>query len=71
LGLRDLASAALDGPQGNRPTAEHAGIAFQRQAGIPVAYKGVQFDEGSRAEILVDRELMIEIKAVANILPGA
>jgi len=49
---------------------EQAGIAFQRQVGIPVAYKGVLFDEGFRADILVDRELSIEIKAVANILPA-
>ena len=49
---------------------EQAGIAFQRQAGIPVTYKGVQFDEGFRADILVHRQLIIEIKAVANILPA-
>src|SRR5487761_1916612 len=49
---------------------EQAGIAFQRQAGIPVTYKGVQFDEGFRADILVDRQLIIEIKAVANLLPA-
>jgi GxxExxY protein len=46
-----------------------AGITFERQAGIPVAYKGVQFDEGFRADILVERQLIIEIKAVATILP--
>ena len=28
---------------------QQAEIAFQRQAGIPVTYKGVQFDEGFRA----------------------
>jgi GxxExxY protein len=49
---------------------EQAGIAFQRQAAIPVIYKGVQFDEGFRADILVDQQLIIEIKAVANILPA-
>ncbi len=47
-----------------------AEIAFQRQAGIPVTYKGVQFDEGFRADILVDRQVIIEIKAVANLLPA-
>jgi GxxExxY protein len=46
-----------------------AGITFERQAGIPVAYKGDQFDEGFRADILVERQLIIEIKAVATILP--
>ena len=45
-------------------------IAFQRQAGIPVTYKGVQFDEGFRTDILVDRQVIIEIKAVANLLPA-
>jgi GxxExxY protein len=47
-----------------------AGIAFERQTGISVAYKGVQFDEGFRADILVDRQLILEIKAVASILPA-
>jgi GxxExxY protein len=47
-----------------------AGIAFERQTGIPVAYKGVQFDEGFRADVLVDRQLILEIKAVASILPA-
>ena len=49
---------------------QQAQIAFQRQAGIPVTYNGVQFDEGFRADILVDRQLIIEIKAVANLLPA-
>ena len=30
---------------------EQAGIAFERQVGIPVTYKGIQFDEGFRADI--------------------
>ena len=49
---------------------EQAGIPFERQAGIPVIYKGVKFDEGFRADILVDRQLIVEIKAVANIVPA-
>ena len=49
---------------------EQAGIAFQRQAGIPVIYKGIKFDEGFRAGVLVDGQLIIEIKAVASIPPA-
>ncbi len=49
---------------------EQAGIVFERQARIPVSYKGVQFDEGFRADILVDHQLIVEIKAVANIVPA-
>lgn len=33
---------------------EQAGITFQRQAGIPISYKGLQLEEGFRADILVD-----------------
>ena len=43
-----------------------AGIACPRQAGIPVACKGVRFDAGFRADIPVDRQLIIAIKAVAT-----
>lgn len=46
-----------------------ADIAFERQVGIPVIYKGVQFDEGFRADILVDRQVVVEIKAVAKLIP--
>jgi GxxExxY protein len=48
---------------------EQAGIAFQREAAVRVTYKGVQFDEGFRADILVQRQLIVEIKAVAALLP--
>ena len=49
---------------------ERAGIACQRQAGIPVTCKGLRFDAGFRADIPVDRQLIIAIKAVANIVPA-
>lgn len=39
-----------------------------RRTGIPVIYNGVQFDEGFRADTLVDRQLIDEIKGVANIV---
>lgn len=47
-----------------------AEIAFERQVGIPVAYKGLKFDEGFRADILVDRQVVVEIKAVARLVPA-
>lgn len=49
---------------------EQAGIAFERQAGIPVFYKSVQLEEGFRADIVVDRQIIIEIKAAASIIPA-
>ena len=46
-----------------------AGIAFERQVTIPVIYKTTPIDEGFRADIVVEREVILEIKAVTAILP--
>ena len=47
-----------------------AQIAVERQAGIPVTDKSARFDEGCRADILVDRRLIVDIGAVAKIAPA-
>ena len=49
---------------------DRAGLAFERQVGVPVTYKGVVLDEGFRADIVVERKVILEIKAVATILPA-
>ena len=49
---------------------QRAGLPFERQVGIPVTYKGLTVDEGFRADIVVDRKVILEIKAVAAILPA-
>ena len=43
---------------------------FERQVCIPVMYEGLILDEGFRADIVVDRKVILEIKAVAAILPA-
>ncbi len=45
-----------------------AGIEFKRQVGIPVTYKGMQLDEGFRADVLVAGHVILKIKAVTTIL---
>jgi GxxExxY protein len=44
-------------------------IAFERQVPIPVEYKGVKLDCGYRADIVVDRKILVEIKAIDSLLP--
>ena len=46
-----------------------AGIPFERQVAIPVIYKSVPIADGFKADIVVAREVILEIKAVAAILP--
>ena len=42
-----------------------AGIACERQVPVPVICKGIIIGEGFRADIVVAREMILEIKAVA------
>jgi GxxExxY protein len=47
-----------------------AGIPFQRQVGVPVTYKGKTLPLGFRADILVADAVVVEVKAVAALLPA-
>ena len=44
-------------------------IAFLRQAPLPVFYKEVRLDCGYRMDIVVERELVVEVKAVERLMP--
>src|SRR3954471_2353280 len=47
-----------------------AGIPFQRQVGVPVTYKGKTLSLGFRADILVADAVLIEVNAIAALLPA-
>ena len=47
-----------------------AGIPFERQVAVPIIYKRLRLDEGFRSDIVVDHAVILEIKAVAAILPA-
>lgn len=44
-------------------------IAFERQRSVPVYYKGVRLDCGYRLDLLVDRRVVVETKAVDALQP--
>jgi len=48
---------------------KQTGIGYQRQVALPIVYKDVRLDCGYRMDIVVQNELIIEIKAVDRILP--
>ena len=48
---------------------KQAGISYQRQVALPIVYKDVRLDCGYRMDIVIQNELIIEIKAVDRILP--
>ena len=46
-----------------------AGLNFERQKPIGIHYKGVDLDCGFRSDLIVEDNLLIELKAVEKILP--
>ncbi len=47
----------------------HAGLAFQRQREAPLLYKGIKLDCGYRLDFVIEDQLILELKAVSEILP--
>lgn len=47
---------------------EEMGHTVERQKGIPMYYKEIQFDVGFRMDLLVDDLVIVEVKSVENIL---
>ena len=50
-------------------TLETHGYQVERQKPIPIKYAGLCFDEGFRADLLVDGKLLIELKSVEKFAP--
>jgi GxxExxY protein len=48
----------------------HAGIGFETQVTVPVIYKGVTIPLGFRADMVVENTIIVEIKAVAALVPA-
>ena len=42
---------------------------FRKQVSVPVVYRDIRLDSGLRLDLLVDEELVVEIKAVEEHLP--
>lgn len=48
---------------------EQHGLRVRRQVPVPINLMGLAFDEGFRADILVEDMLLIELKSVENLAP--
>ncbi len=46
-----------------------AGLSFERQNSLPIVYKEIKLDHGYRLDIVVEEEVIIELKAVEAITP--
>jgi len=46
-----------------------ADLEFRRQVAVPVTYKGTHLETGYRADLVVEDEVLVEIKAVERLMP--
>jgi len=46
---------------------EERGLKVERQVSVPIAYKGIRFDEGFRADIIVDGRVILELKSIERV----
>jgi GxxExxY protein len=44
-------------------------LRVERQRAIPIAYEELQFDEGFRADLVVEDKVIVELKSVETVLP--
>ena len=46
---------------------QERGMKVERQVPVAIEYKGVVFDEGFRADIIVDSKIIVELKSVERV----
>ena len=45
------------------------GIVYKRQVPLPIEYKGVHLDAGYRMDLVVEDQIVLELKSVEELLP--
>jgi GxxExxY protein len=48
---------------------EQEGLAFQRQQPLPIVYKSVRLDCGYRLDVVVQNQVILELKTVERLMP--
>ncbi len=48
---------------------EKRGLAIERQVSVPIQYENLVFDEGFRADMVVEDSVILELKSVESVAP--
>ena len=43
------------------------GLFVERQIEVPIEYKGIKFNEGFRADIIVEKKVILELKSIESV----
>jgi len=46
---------------------QEAGLKVERQIPIPIQFRGIRFDEGFRADVVVEDKVILELKSVESV----
>ena len=49
---------------------ERRGLAVQRQVAVPIEYQGETFSEGFRADLIVGKLVIVELKSIERVTPA-
>jgi len=45
------------------------GLRVERQVPIPIAWEGIKFNEGFRADLIVEGKVIVELKSIETVAP--
>ena len=48
---------------------EKRGLKVERQIPVPIVYEGISFNEGFRADVIVEDKVIVELKSVETVAP--
>ena len=48
---------------------EKRGLTVKRQVPVSIEYEGIRFEEGFRADLIVEDKVIVELKSVENVSP--
>ena len=48
---------------------ERRGLKVERQVPVAIVFDGIKFDEGFRADLVVEDKVIVELKSVENVIP--
>ena len=48
---------------------EKAGLRVKRQVPVPIVFDGIRFDEGFKADLIVEDKVIVELKSVEKMAP--
>ncbi len=49
---------------------QQRGLSVERQVVVPIVYRGIEFKEGFRADIIVNGKVVLELKSVEKVTPA-